>query len=350
MLKIISIILIFLFSKNFWFLFSYYTGFNVVNSSFFISTVVAIVGIILLIVSFVKDESKTTSIYLIVIACVLFVSLHYNNIGNFHQGDYYQEGYLTFSKYKKYERPNVRGLVDKYGQEFLAPRYGVILKVFDEKRKEEVFVGIRIFRYKDNNADSIIKARSADTEKYHVYCQISSFCVTIFSLDGKMVDYNTINKMCCKDMKEYVCKHIGDILVDYGKRLLMYDENDFFCIRQISNSHRNEDAEDKTSKNMNSAEKTSQGENVERNQPSSNINQVQQALPEYETRDVWVDCINCIGTGQCSTCHGEGWCISTWSDGSYNDTYQCVVCHGSGRCQMCYGTKGHYERQVFRVR
>lgn len=285
------------------------------------------------------------------IACALLASFCKNKIyEHFSESDYYQEGYLLFNEYEEYRYPNVCGLVDKYGQEFMAPRYGVILKVFDEKRKEEVFVGIRIFKYEESKADSIIKARDGDTEKYNVAYQISSFGVTIFSLDGEKMNHNAINVMCCKDIREYVYKHIGDILVDYGKNLHMYDENEFFCIRQKNNSHNNEYVEDVLSEDINSTEEQSQEENVERGQLGSNANQTQQTSPEYETRDVWVDCINCMGTGQCSTCHGEGWCISTWSDGSYNDTYKCAVCHGSGRCQMCYGTKGHYERQVFRVR
>lgn len=72
--------------------------------------------------------------------------------------------------------------------------------------------------------------------------------------------------------------------------------------------------------------------------------------PIYDTRQVWVDCFDCHGTGRCSYCNGDGWDISTYSDGSYNTTYKCPVCHGGGTCQMCYGNRGHYEMQTFRVR
>ena len=237
-----------------------------------------------------------------------------------------------------------------YGKEFIKPRYGVILKVFDKKRKKDVFVGISVFYYKEAEADSIIQARGGDTENIHDDDQICSFGVTTYSLEGERLDCSTITTMDCKDMEEYVFKHIGDILVDYSDKFYVYDEEAFFCIRETSNSDNEENSEDETTEEIYSTEEPSQEENVEQNQHSNNVNQVRSASPEYETRDVWVDCMDCRGTGQCSTCHGNGWCVSTWSNGDYNETYKCIVCHGSGRCQMCYGNRGRYERQIFRVR
>ena len=72
--------------------------------------------------------------------------------------------------------------------------------------------------------------------------------------------------------------------------------------------------------------------------------------PEYGVRDVWVNCFDCHGTGQCSYCKGTGWCISTNGRGEYNSTYKCTICHGSGRCTYCYGTGGHYEKQQYQIR
>lgn len=71
--------------------------------------------------------------------------------------------------------------------------------------------------------------------------------------------------------------------------------------------------------------------------------------PIYETRQVWVDCYQCHGSGRCSACNGDGWDISTYSDGSFNTTYKCPVCYGNGTCQVCAGNRGHYEMQSVRV-
>lgn len=71
--------------------------------------------------------------------------------------------------------------------------------------------------------------------------------------------------------------------------------------------------------------------------------------PEYGVRDVWVNCFDCHGTGQCSYCKGTGWCNYT-RNGEYNGSYKCTICHGSGRCTYCYGTGGHYEKQQYQIR
>ena len=350
MFKIISLVIIVLFGNYFWHLLSYYTGLNIQITSFGLTVAIAIIGIILLIISFVKDESKSTSLYLIGIACAFFACYAKNVVYERFSNDCYQDGYLLFHEYEEDSWPNIHGLVDKYGKEFIKPRYDVILKVFDKKRKKDVFVGISVFYYKEAEADTIIQARGGDTENINGDDQICSFSVTTYSLEGERLDYSTITTMDCKDMEEYVFKHIGDILVDYCDRFHVYDEEAFFCIRKTSNSNNEENAEDETTEEIYSTEEPSQEENVEQNQHSNNVNQVRSASPEYETRDVWVDCMDCRGTGQCSTCHGNGWCVSTWSNGDYNETYKCIVCHGSGRCQMCYGNRGRYERQIFRVR
>ena len=97
------------------------------------------------------------------------------------------------------------------------------------------------------------------------------------------------------------------------------------------------------------------------NEKSSNSSQTQSQAqaqtqtqqgytPEYGVRDVWVNCFDCHGTGQCTYCKGTGWCISTNGRGEYNSTYQCTICHGSGRCTYCNGSGGHYEKQQYQIR
>ena len=97
------------------------------------------------------------------------------------------------------------------------------------------------------------------------------------------------------------------------------------------------------------------------NEKSSNSSQTQSQAqtqtqtqqgytPEYGVRDVWVNCFDCHGTGQCSYCKGTGWCISTNGRGEYNSTYKCTICHGSGRCTYCNGSGGHYEKQQYQIR
>lgn len=66
--------------------------------------------------------------------------------------------------------------------------------------------------------------------------------------------------------------------------------------------------------------------------------------PEYGYRDVWIDCMECHGSGKCKYCNGTG---KNWYGNEYTD---CVVCHGSTNCQICYGTRGHYEKQMYQIK
>ena len=72
--------------------------------------------------------------------------------------------------------------------------------------------------------------------------------------------------------------------------------------------------------------------------------------PEYGVRDVWVNCFDCHGTGQCSYCKGTGWYIYTNRHGEYIGSYKCTICLGSGRCTYCNGSGGHYEKQQYQIR
>lgn len=99
-------------------------------------------------------------------------------------------------------------------------------------------------------------------------------------------------------------------------------------------------------KSSNSSQTQSQAQNQTQTQT-----QTQQVYtPEYGVRDVWVNCFDCHGTGQCSYCKGTGWCISTNGRGEYNSAYKCTICHGSGRCTYCNGSGGHYEKQQYQIR
>lgn len=71
---------------------------------------------------------------------------------------------------------------------------------------------------------------------------------------------------------------------------------------------------------------------------------------EFETKQIWVDCLICHGSGQCDACKGEGWDLYGHTDRNFGEISKCVVCHGSGRCQTCYGSKGSYQLQTIRVR
>lgn len=71
--------------------------------------------------------------------------------------------------------------------------------------------------------------------------------------------------------------------------------------------------------------------------------------PQYETRDEWVQCWVCHGSGECDGCHGKGYGITVNPRGGA-EQWRCPSCNGSGRCYTCGGTGGHYEKRTVQVR
>lgn len=51
---------------------------------------------------------------------------------------------------------------------------------------------------------------------------------------------------------------------------------------------------------------------------------------------VWKQCTNCFGSGQCPYCYGQGYISDVYG------TRDCPVCT-DGRCSICAGHGGHYE-------
>ena len=86
------------------------------------------------------------------------------------------------------------------------------------------------------------------------------------------------------------------------------------------------------------------------NSNGSSTSSTKNYTPEYGFRDVWVQCTQCLGSGKCFACHGEGWCVSTRTDGSFISRYKCNICFGVGKCTTCYGSGGHYEKQMYQVK
>ena len=207
-------------------------------------------------------------------------------------------------------------------------------------------MGISVFYYKEAEADSIIQVRGGDTVNIHDDDQICSFSVTTFSLDGERLDYNTITTMDCKDMEEYVFKHIGDISVYYRYRnISWYDEKAFFCIRETSNSDNEENTEDESTEEIYSTEEPSQEENVEQNQHSND--DYYPSNDSYENQDMnngsyRPECRACRGKGDCFVCEGRGY---THTKRVYNNSLGCwdlvdEPCHSCGNTGKCTACKG----------
>lgn len=167
-------------------------------------------------------------------------------------------------------------------------------------------------------------------EKYYLSAAYKGYHYAYFSL-GLLYQYDLKNK---NEAIYWYKKYVDYTYAEKGEP----DPTALECLRELGvYYHPNE-------KSSNSSQTQSQAQNQTQTQTQQGY------TPEYGVRDVWVNCFDCHGTGQCSYCKGTGWCISTNGHGEYNSTYKCTICHGSGRCTYCNGSGGHYEKQQYQIR
>lgn len=165
-------------------------------------------------------------------------------------------------------------------------------------------------------------------EKYYLSAAYKGYGRAYFSL-GMLYKYYLENK---NEAIYWHKKYVDYTYAEKGEP----SPTSLECLRELGvYYHPNE-------KSSNSSQTQSQAQNQTQTQ--------QGYTPEYGVRDVWVNCFDCHGTGQCTYCKGTGWCISTNSRGEYNSTYKCTICHGSGRCTYCHGSGGRYEKQQYQIR
>lgn len=286
-----------------------------------LSILLVVIGIISLIHSRTNGKSKNQSLWIIAIAIALTVSgivfSYIRTQQRFINGFEYHEGYILIEDYLR------KGLADKFGMTFINTKYDMIARVFNEELQSYQFI-------------CIIKSDFDHSDKIY-----NNFIIHKYNEQGELTNTKKISESDCDNITDYVEKYIGAIITEYewydsSIRCFSKEETVLQEVNSIEDSKLSE------RKNENYNEYDSRSRNKPK--PSSSY------APEYSTRDIWVPCMNCNGSGHCPSCHGKGQNVSTWSDGSYNDTYKCPVCMGSGRCQQCYGTRGHYEKQVYQIK
>jgi len=295
---------------------------------------IAVFGIVSLIVALFRKEGYNYFFLALCAFLAMGCNEHYIKM-KFDIYDTYVGEYIEFidknASAFNIEEDNNRGLLNKYGIEVIKPCFSYIVQIFSNQERQVLFLAVKSYKAKDERMEG------------------STFDVYIYDDKFNLCKTQRITKSNKKWLVEHIEQNFGSILQDFT---FTYDHTNRSFIQRLKETqqetqlHVENDEQEKNAQNDDDLEKEKNKISPHEEKPVSN----QVSGPEYGQRDVWVDCMNCMGSGKCPSCHGNGWCVSTWSDGSYNDTYKCPVCHGAGRCQMCYGTKGHYEKQVYQIR
>ena len=222
--------------------------------------------------------------------------------------------YIKFITNEDSEYPNNSGLADKFGREFIEPKYDCIMKVFSNDKASYIYVGIESHIAKE---DSMVDGNNTDFYSYVLH---------FYNEEGKLKKIENITESDCDYIKDYIEKHIGKITDEYG-----------YCSynRMIKTVFEDESTQ-KSSKNNSHKVMSEEKHTITATSKSDNDEEVKEVVVRHvhEKQQVWkerwIPCISC-DRGKCRQCHGQG--------GYYiGDIHSiCTSCNGTGACVWCGG-------------
>lgn len=291
----------------------YLTGVTPENLCYAVAAIVALYGLLLLIPSSIvninKKVNKKRALWVIAAAGAILSCLPLTLQW---LGDKYDGEYMTTFKTGTGE-----GLIDKFGREFIEPKYRCIVKAFDKNNKSYTFIGINCIEIKTDN-DYMKRPKPAE------------FVLYMHDEKGKIRDVIEIKESDCDFIDEYITKYVGKIEETYGNEIQWVKE-DYKMLNTgrtgltQSENLRTPPNTDRTPVNITTLE----SESYKPREPERH----ETSVPVQE----WRQCTNCLGSGQCPYCYGQGHSVNV-----YGNDVDCPVCT-DGRCSICAGQGGHYE-------
>lgn len=283
---------------------AYLTGCSIGILCYFISGTVAVIGLGLLIYAFIKKRRKASSLWLIATACALYSCCFVSIYGRYGENGCYEGEYMDFYNYEADKWPNTHGLVDKYGCQFIEPRFNWAVKVFNKNTNSYNYIGIESHE---------LKTETIDDETFRYY----SFILYLHDDKGNMDKIIEVADSDCEYIHDHIEKHIGKIIEGYG------NSDDNYHMHLIYSSHKT------------TTDDKQEYDEDDEDMPE-NRNNVQEVVVHHvrEKQQVWKErwrpCISC-DRGKCRQCYGEG--------GYYIGDYYniCGSCSGTGACAWCGG-------------
>ncbi len=287
---------------------------------YYISGIVALSGIVLLIIAFIMKQSKTCALWIIATACALFSSCFISIFKPYNKGGHYIDNYIVFKETKAGMEPNTHGLADKFGCEFIAPHYNWIVKAFDKKDSESIYIGIKskeVPTEKEDSVDSIGSNPDYYTFKLHLHNE-----------EGKLKKTIDVTESDCDFIDEHIEKHIGEILETYSYVSILKSKMRILKSKQANNETENEIASHSEEEYTDEEYETSNSDDDEEETTEIVVKHVRE--PQQVWKQRWKPCISC-DRGKCGQCHGQG--------GYYIGDYYnaCTSCYGTGACIWCEG-------------
>lgn len=287
--------------------------------SVFINPLIIVTIILLAVLVFRKVKKKQSHIFLKILPIITGLSsiicgLMYSSNENI----LYKEGLgLAFT------RDEGLGVVNSWGRTILEPAFDYIAVANYKPTNEQVLIGVN---YEESGC-------CPSDEKYMVYGD--PVYISFFDMQGNQIKYVKAKYTSSGSFEEI----FGDEFSKpwrLGGFFNRYNSNDesreFFNIDELTFRITGSSESD-----LSSSKREESG--------SKSCDDVDDYVTEKEKRSpqsvqVWCQCVNCFGSGNCPYCMGQGVVLNTFN-GQYED---CNVCR-DGRCVMCAGSGGHYETE-----
>lgn len=304
---------------------SFFDSFLYDMQAVFLNPLIIVTIILLAVLVFRKVKKKRSHIVLKILPIITGLSsiicgLMYSSNENL----FYRDGFgITFT------RDEGLGVVNRWGGIILEPAFDYIAVANYKPTNEQVLIGI-------NCEESGCESDFDDCpwyDKYMVYGD--PVYISFFDMQGNQIKYVKAKYKSSGSFEEY----FGDEFSKprgLGGNFHRYNSND--------ESREDFDIDELTFRITDSSESDYSSSKREES-GSKSYDDVDDYVTEKEKRSpqpvqVWCQCVNCFGSGNCPYCMGQGVVLNTFN-GQYED---CNVCR-DGRCAMCAGSGGHYETE-----
>lgn len=276
---------------------AYLTNQDIGILCYWVSGTVFAVGLIWLIISLIKKQSKRFPLWTIAIACS-FLSCCFTTINErYGENTHYIGEFIKYSEYEKDKWPNTHGIADRFGKKIIEPNFAWILQIFSNKHGAKMFVGVEQHCIENDSVPSLSE---------------NTFDLYLYDADGMLNKIVKVENSKYENITELIENEYGKILYDFsGYGYLHKETNAYTRIHKVENTGKievdrlTEVTDDKATKVCNDEEER-YDENDKQEVEEVVVRHMHEKQQVWKER--WNPCISCDPNrkGRCNNCHGQG--------------------------------------------
>lgn len=299
---------------------AYLTNQDIGILCYWVSGTVFAIGLIWLIISLIKKQSKRFPLWTIAIACS-FLSCCFTTIfERYGENGHYIGEYIEYYEYEEEKWPNIHGIADRFGRKIIESKFAWILQIFSNKHGAKMFVGVEQHQIENDSVYSLSE---------------NTFDLYLYDDDGMLKKTVKVENSKYENITELIENEYGKILYDFSGNSHKITDSDTRIhkvenIEKLEENSLTEVIDDNVTKVCND-ENDRYDENDKQEVEEVVVRHVHEKQQVWKER--WKPCISCDPDrkGRCNNCHGQG--------GYYigNIFNVCGACSGTGACPWCGG-------------